>query len=251
MTRAARLASILLGAAGIALFLVAWEIVGRNRLVGLTWPPFSVVVTFLVDPSRRELFARALAATLASAVTGYGIGAGVGMALALVGHLWPILRGGADRTASVVHAIPSIALAPIFVLILSRDAAPAGLAGLNAFFVFYVTATSGLATTTAAQQALMGVLGASRLQRLVHVDLPAAIPALVTGVKLAIPGALIGAILGEWFGAPRGLGILIVNAMQNFQIPLLWSAVLLTALTSLLLFGAATVLERLAYDRFR
>ena len=97
----------------------------------------------------------------------------------------------------------------------------------------------------------MGVLGATRIQRLIHVDLPAAVPALVTGVKLAIPGALIGAILGEWFGAPRGLGILIVNAMQNFQIPLLWSAVLLTALTSLLLFGAATVLERLAYDRFR
>lgn len=235
----------------IALFLVAWEVVGRNRLVGLTWPPFSVVVAYLADPSRADLFGRALAATLTSAATGYTVGGAIGVGLALVAHLAPALRTGADRTASVVHAVPSIALAPIFVLILSRQSAPAGLAGLNAFFVFYVAATSGLAATTPAQNALMAVLGASRTKRLRHVALPAAIPALATGVKLAIPGALIGAILGEWFGAPRGLGILIVTAMQNFQIPLLWSAVLLTALTSLVLFVAATALERIAYDRFR
>jgi NitT/TauT family transport system permease protein len=70
-------------------------------------------------------------------------------------------------------------------------------------------------------------------------------------MKLAVPAALIGAIIGEWFGAPRGLGLLILSAMQNFQMLLLWSAVLLTALVSLTLFGALTLLERLVYERFR
>jgi ABC-type nitrate/sulfonate/bicarbonate transport system permease component len=57
--------------------------------------------------------------------------------------------------------------------------------------------------------------------------------------------------LGEWFGAPRGLGIVIVNAMQNFQIPLLWAAVLLATVVSLALFGLASAVERAAYGRFR
>jgi NitT/TauT family transport system permease protein len=62
---------------------------------------------------------------------------------------------------------------------------------------------------------------------------------------------MIGAILGEWFGAPHGLGLIIVGAMQNFQIPLLWSAVLLVAMASIILYGIATVLETAAYRRFR
>ena len=62
---------------------------------------------------------------------------------------------------------------------------------------------------------------------------------------------LIGALIGEWFGAPRGLGILIINAMQNFQIPLLWSVVVLVAATSLILFAAMTFLERIVHERYR
>ena len=75
-------------------------------------------------------------------------------------------------------------------------------------------------------------------------------PAIASGLRLSWPAALIGAIIGEWFGAPRGIGILIINAMQNFQINLLWSAVLLAAMMSLVVFGALTLLERAAYKRF-
>ena len=55
---------------------------------------------------------------------------------------------------------------------------------------------------------------------------------------------------GEWFGAPRGIGILIINAMQNFQIVLLWCAVLLAVGASLFFYGLLTLLERAAYSRF-
>jgi NitT/TauT family transport system permease protein len=70
-------------------------------------------------------------------------------------------------------------------------------------------------------------------------------------MKLAIPVAFIGAIVGEWFGASRGLGLLMVSAMQNFQIPLLWSAVLIVTLASLALFGLMSLVERLVYGRFQ
>lgn len=246
-----RAQSLLLGGLGVVLLLGGWELVGQLRLVGLTWPPFSTVVTFLFDPLRQALFLRALTATLSSAGLGYLIGGLTGLAFAMLGQIIPVLRPGADRATAVIHAIPSIALAPIFIVLLSREAAPAALAALNAFFVFYVAGASGFASSTQAQRDLMAALGAPRFKRFIHVDLPAAFPGIVSGMKLAVPATLIGAIIGEWFGAPRGLGILIVNAMQNFQIPLLWSVVVLVATTSMVLFSAMTLLERIVHERYR
>ncbi len=246
-----RTQSLLLGALGVALMLGAWEVIGQNRLVGMTWPPFSSVMAFLFDPSRQALFSRALTATLGSAGLGYLIGGLAGLAFAMLGQILPVLRPGTDRATAVIHAIPSIALAPIFIVLLSREAAPTALAALNAFFVFYVAGASGFASSSQTQRDLMAALGASGTKRFFHVDLPAAFPGIVSGMKLAVPAALIGAIIGEWFGAPRGLGILIVNAMQNFQIPLLWSVVVLAATTSLVLFSAMTLLERIAHERYR
>lgn len=243
--------SLLLGGLGVVLLLGAWEIVGQLRLVGLTWPPFSTVMSFLLDPARQGLFGRALAATLTSMAFGYAIGAAAGLGFAMLGQILPPLRPGTDRATAVIHAIPSIALAPIFIVLLSREAAPVALAALNAFFIFYIAGSSGFGSASAAQRDLMTALGASRRARFLHVELPAAFPSIVSGMKLAVPASLIGAIIGEWFGAPRGLGILIVNAMQNFQIPLLWSVVVLAALTSLTLFSAMTLLERIVHERYR
>ena len=69
------------------------------------------------------------------------------------------------------------------------------------------------------------------------------LPVAMSGLKIAVPVALIGAFVGEWFGASRGLGVLILNAMQNFQISMLWSAVLLATLVSLALYFILTMVE--------
>jgi NitT/TauT family transport system permease protein len=241
----------MLGALGIVLFLALWQIIGHFRLAGLTWPPLTEVLRFLAEPSRRGLFERALGATISAAALGLGFGGLAGIAFAILAHVVPWLRPGADRTTAIVHSVPSIALGPLFIVLLSREATPAAIAGLNAFFVLYVSTSSGLASMTKAHQDVMAVLGASRWARLRHLDLPAALPSVASGMKLAVPACLIGTIIGEWFGAPRGLGLLIVNAMQNFQIPLLWSAVLLAAAASLACYGVLSLVERAAAEHFR
>lgn len=246
-----RLQSAFYGALGIALFLILWEVIGRYRLVGTTWPPFSAVIDYLLDPARRSLFQRAIGASLASAGLGYVIGAVCGLGLAILGHLVPLLRPGADRFTAIVHSIPSIALAPLFMIFLSRQAAAPALAATGCYFVFYVAGSSGLSSAKAALQDLATVHGASRWARLRYIEIPTALPSLVVGMRLAAPAALIGTILGEWFGAERGLGILIINAMQNFQIALLWSAVVIVATTSLLVFFVVSFIEKAVTARFR
>ncbi|SEP82825.1 NitT/TauT family transport system permease protein [Faunimonas pinastri] len=242
---------IVLGAFGVLLFLGLWQLIGVNRWAGLTWPPLTDVLTFLFNPSRRALFGRAMSASFSMIALGYVTGAAIGIVLAGIAHLVHPLRPGLDRLASVVHAIPAIALAPLFIVMLSREMTGMAIAALNVFFVIYVATTSGLVASTAAHRDLFQVFGASPVKRLMRLDLPAALPAIVSGLKYAVPAAFIGAILGEWFGSSRGLGLLMVSAMQNFQIPLLWSAVLIASTASLLVFAAMSVVEHLVYRRYR
>jgi ABC-type nitrate/sulfonate/bicarbonate transport system permease component len=243
--------SVLLGALGIGMFLLAWEIIGQNRWLGLTWPALSEVVAFLLTPSRQTLFLRALTASLGSLAVGYCLGLVTGIAAAMLAHTVSPMRASLDTMSAFIHAIPSIALAPLFIIFLGRESTPAALAALSTFFVMYVTTTSSFASSRPEWIDLMRVLGASRLTRLRMLDIPAAIPIIVGGMRLAAPSALIGVIIGEWFGASRGVGVLIINAMQNFQIPLLWSAVVLAVIVSLSLFALLGLLQEYAERRFR
>jgi ABC-type nitrate/sulfonate/bicarbonate transport system permease component len=246
-----RLRSVVLGILGILIFVGMWELIGINRWAGLTWPPFTTVLAFLFDPSRQALFVRAMAATFSMAGYGYLLGTLIGMALAALVQILPPLRPGIDRLSSVVNAIPAIALAPLFIVLLDRELTGMAIATLNVFFILYVATTSGLNNASAAHRDLFQVLGSSAPRRVWELDLPVALPAIVSGLKFSIPAAFIGAILGEWFGASRGLGLLMVSAMQNFQIPLLWSAVFIASAASLLAFGIMGLVERFVYGRFQ
>ena len=248
---AARWQRPVLGAAGLAVFLLAWQWIGSHKLLGSTWPPLDTVLAYLTDPQRRDLFGRALAASFHAAGLGFVIGSLAGLAFAAIALVAPPLRVGADHTTAVIHAIPQVALAPVFIIVGGPETAPVAISALNVFFLLYVATSSGFAAASRAHHDLFAVLGASRAARLWRLDLPAALPAIVSGLKLAIPAALVGTLIGEWFGAPRGLGVLILNAMENFQIPLLWSAVLLTLIASLVLYALCGVLERAAEARFQ
>jgi len=238
------------GALGLLLLLVGWEIVGAYRLAGAAWPSLSEIVAFMADRSRVALYGRALAATAEAVFLGYLAGAAVGVAGAALVAIIPATRATTDMTAAVINATPPIALAPLFMVLLGYSAAPAALAALNVFFVIYVSLNAGLRTAPPARHDLFQVFGASRGQILLRLLIPSLVPNFLTGLRMAAPPATIGAILGEWFGAPRGLGVLIVSAMQNFQITLLWGSVILASIVSVVLFAAFGALERLAIRRY-
>lgn len=242
---------LVLGAVGVGLFLAIWQLIGAYRLAGMTWPPLTDVLAFIADPGKQNLFVRAMLASFASVALGYVMGVVAGVAAAMLGRVLPVAKPGLDRLIAVIHAIPLIALAPVFMVLANRDLTPPAISGLGVFYMIYVATTSGLNAASLAHRDLFTVLGTSAVTRFMRLELPAALPALVSGMKLAIPVAFIGAIVGEWFGASRGLGLLMVSAMQNFQIPLLWSAVLIVTTASLILFGLMSLVERLVYRRFQ
>jgi ABC-type nitrate/sulfonate/bicarbonate transport system permease component len=230
--------------------LAAWQVLAHSGAAGLTVPTPANVMRVYLQPRFAALLYRSALATLSSAAAGFAAGALLGTATAIVAYVLPPLRPGLDRLAVTVNAIPAIVLGPIFILLVSRELTPALLAAISVFFLIYVAVAAGLRTASAGLTAMMTTFGAGRWQRLRYLDLPSAVASLLSGVKVSVTAAMIGAVVGEWFGAPTGLGIVILNTMQNFEIPLMWAAVLLVALISLVGYGAAHAAERHVRSRF-
>ncbi|MGW9112574.1 ABC transporter permease [Microbacterium sp. NPDC055683] len=237
-------------AAGAVLLVVAAQLIGQFELAGKAWPPLSDVVAYVSTPAGASLLGRNLVVTLAAAAQGFALGTAVAVIGAALALVVPVLRPGFDRFAAILHAVPTIALAPLLITTVGREGTPTVIAALSVGFVMFVAMTSGFASTAPAHHDLFTVLGSGRVQRLARLELPRAIPAFFDGLTLAAPAAVLGATIGEWFGAPMGLGLLIVSAMQNYQMALLWAAALAATLLSLAAYVVLVQLQRLAARRF-
>ena len=236
--------------AGTAIFLAAWEAVGRLGWLGESFPALSEVVAVFERPSARELFWRALRVTGTSAAIALAAGALLAVVLSLVNATLPRLERGLDTLASWLYAVPAIAFGPVLILLAGPESTPAVLGTLSAYFPVYVALSSQLRYGAPARRELAHVLGASRPRAFALIDVPGAVPAFVDGLRLAAPAAVLGTVLGEWFGAPRGLGVIIVSALQNVLVPRMWAAALLCVACSLGAYVVLTYLQRRALARF-
>ena len=162
----------------------------------------------------------------------------------------PFLRRSITRLAAIANAAPWVAVAPCLIIILGKDRGPTAVAALAVFFFIFISTTVGLGAAPAATHDVASVLGASRSRRMWSVQLPAAWPSIADGLKLAAPAALAGAIFGEWYGAPRGLGVLLITAMQSARPQQLWAASLLSASIGLAAFALLAGSRVLLAQRF-
>ncbi|MFI8595473.1 ABC transporter permease [Microbacterium sp. NPDC078428] len=241
---------VVYGVVGSVLLILAAELIGQFELAGRAWPPLTDVAQYVATPAGASLVWRNSLVTLAAAAEGFALGvvvAVLGAALALV---IPLLRPGFDRFAAILHAVPTIALAPLLITTVGREDTPMVIAALSVGFVMFVTMTSGFAHTSTAHEDVFTVLGSGRMRRLTRLQLPRAVPAFFDGLTLSAPAAVLGATIGEWFGAPMGLGLVLVSAMQNYQMALLWAAALAATIMSLAAYLVFVQLQRLALRRF-
>jgi NitT/TauT family transport system permease protein len=238
-------------ALGFVLTFGAWEVLGRLHALGSFFPPFSEIVAYLLAPEHRPLLVAAVTQSASEAFAGYLIGAAAGFGLAALSLLFPPSAPGLERLAAIVNGIPVIAVGSVCAVIFPPDANPVIVSALAVFFMMFVASSAGLAAASAAHRALFAVFGASPATTFWRLQLPAAIPALVDGLRLSAPVAVVGAIIGEWFASERGLGPLLLNAMQNYQIALLWSAAVLGALVSGIAYAALSLAQRYAAERYR
>lgn len=182
-----------------------------------------------------EILLGLLAGTVLGGVAALGIAASP----MLQRWLWPILV--------LSQAIPVFALAPLLVLWLGFGiGSKIAMAVLVIFFPVTANFLDGLRRTDPGWLDLGRTMNASRLRLLLHLRLPAALPAFCSGLRVATAVAPIGAILGEWVGASSGLGYVMINANARVQTPLMFAAlVILAAMTISLYVAVDSLLRRL------
>lgn len=148
------------------------------------------------------------------------------------------------------QSIPKMALAPIFVIwfgtgMLTRVV----IAMVISFFPLVVNAIRGMTTVDRRVNDLMTTIYASRWHLLTKVQLPNAVPYIFAGLKVAVPLAIIGAVVAEFMQSDSGLGYVVLVAVGNVDTPMVFVAVLLMALLSLTLFAAISLIEWIVMKR--
>ncbi len=239
------LRSALAPLAALAILLVLWE--SLTRLLAIpVWllpPPSAIAAAGARDAS--TLLGAALT-TGRSALVGFGLSAGVGVLAAIVLSSSRLLERALYPYTLFLQTVPIVAVAPLLVLWFGPGARAVAISSfIVSLFPVIANTLTGLRSVEPALRDLFRLYGARRLATLWKLELPSALPHMVTGLRVASGLSVIGAIVGEFVAGfsegSAGLGILVLSAYRQFRTDLLFAAVLAASVLGLLLFGAVSL----------
>ncbi|WP_262047346.1 ABC transporter permease [Bradyrhizobium sp. Bra78] len=183
--------------------------------------------------------------TLLTTLVGFALSVVIGVLIAVLLVSVPWFESTIYPLIISFNSVPKVAIAPLFVVWLGTGAEPQiAIAFLIAVFAIIVDAVHGLRSVPADVMDLGRVLKGSRADFFFKVRLPGALPSILSGMKVSISLALVGAIVGEFVASQRGLGYIILSAQGSFDTPRVFAALFLLAAMGMLLFSAVGLLER-------
>lgn len=234
--------SLLRALVGIAVLLVLWQtVVLLADLPIFILPGPGIVAATLL--ARGDIIAPHALATLIEILAGLALGTLLGVTTALAIDHYRGVRLWLLPLIVISQAIPVFALAPILVLWFGYGlASKIVMAALIIFFPVTVAFLDGLRRTEPGWLDLAATMTAgaprARLAILRHVRLPAALPALASGLRVGAAIAPIGAVIGEWVGSSAGLGYLMLHANGRMQVDLMFAALAVLAVIAVTLYFA-------------
>ena len=230
----------------VVTLLAFWELyVGTGQISSQVLPAPTAIVRALID--NRGIIYDNTVQTLLETVLGMVAATLLGLLLAVMLDISQWLRRAIYPLLVTSQTIPIIALAPLLLIWLGYDIRPKLIVvTLYCFFPIAVACADGLAGAEPELIKLLRSMRASRWQILRLVRLPGAMPAFFSGLRIAATYSVTGAIVGEFVGAEKGLGIYMQREANSFATVQVFAAILVTAALSLLLFGLVSVIERIA-----
>ena len=226
--------------------LVVWEGLVRGLGVpGVILPPPSAIAA-RIGAEVPTLWADFRQTFVKGALSGYVIGCGAAFLTAIAIDRSPFLQRGLLPVGNFVAALPIVGIAPILVMWFGFDwQSKAAVVVVMVFFPVLVNTVAGLAASERMQRDLMATWGASYWQSLVKLRLPAAMPFVFNGLKIATTLALIGAIVAEFFGSPIvGMGFRITAEVGRLGLDMVWAEIAVAALAGSAFYGVVAMVEK-------
>jgi sulfonate transport system permease protein len=212
--------------------LIIWHLASISGLIKpYLLPPPSAVAATLWELAQNGRLARDLQASVLRWAIGFICGGGLGL---LLGS-WVGLSRGAERaldtSVQMLRTVPFLAMAPLLIIWLGLDEAPKlALVGLAAFFPVYINTFAGIRNVDRKLIEVGQVYQLSQAEMLRRVIIPAALPAVFTGVRYGLGVAWLALVVAELMGATRGLGFMLVEGREFVRIDIVVGGILLFSL---------------------
>jgi len=230
----------------LVVFLVAWELVGRFVLTNkLFFAPPSAVVLAGISMWQSGDLQRDIIASFSAVAYGLALAIVVGIFLGILSGASRFFREYTELFVNGLYSTPLVAIAPILILWFGIGiASKVAVVFLMAIFPILISTAAGIRNTDSSLIEVARSFGATRTQIVRKVMVPAAVPFVITGIRLAIGRGIVGVVVGELFGARAGLGFLIFTSGQTFDVPALFLGVVILALAGVALTAAMKWVER-------
>jgi NitT/TauT family transport system permease protein len=225
--------------------LLIWQlVVTAMRIPAVILPP-PVEIAAELWRNLPVLLHQAIPTTLDSLMA-FSLASALGIGLAVAITYSPLLRDTLYPNLVVFQLIPKVALAPLFVVWLGINSeSRVAFATFVSFFPVVISAAVGFSNTEASTLRLCRSLTASEWQSFVMVRFPFALPAIFSGMKIAMTMAIIGVIIGEFISAKAGLGFYILYASSRMETGVIFAALFVLCVIGVSLFGVVALAEQL------
>ena len=249
----ARAARLLLPILVLIIVIGAWEAVIRIRHIApyVLPGPAAVFSTLIAD---RDVLFESLLVTLTTTLEGFIAAAAGGIALALLFSRSRLIEYSLFPYAVILQVTPVIAIAPLLLIYLPQQVAVVVCAFIVAFFPVLANTTLGLNSVDRNLAGLFTLYGASPVQTLWHLRLPAALPYILGGLRIAGGLSLIGAVVAEIAagsaGAGSGLAYRIAESSYRLNIPRMFAALVLLSVTGIVIYMMLSLVSHLVLRRW-
>ena len=237
--------------ATLAIVLVVWQFTTQYGIIPryLLPSPTNIISTYFTS---RVDWASETLVTLREILVGFALGTILGIALAFLVAESKILNKIMMPYIVMTQVLPLVAIAPIIYITFGfNDTSRIVLVILISFFPVVIGTATGLVDVDKNLVYLLRTLGAGEFKVFYKIRLPNSLPHMFNGLRIAMTGATIGAIVAEFVSSNAGLGYLITTSLTTYQIATSFVAVFLLAALGLVLYGAVTVASRLLMPWFK
>lgn len=231
----------------ILTLLLLWELSVRLFQIPLYVLPSPLQVATCLIAEGKTLFGHSLI-TLSEALSGIALSLVLALLLGIAMDGFPFIKQGLYPILVVTQTVPMIVLAPILIIYLGFGIAPKILTVvLMCFFPIAVSFTDGMAQVDEEYVHLARSYGAGKWKAYRLVKIPAAIPSLISGLKVAATYSISGAVVGEWIGSQKGLGYYLLRVKNSYMLDKVFACVLVIIFLSLCMNGLIRLYQRLAH----
>lgn len=229
----------------LVLLVGAWQLASSTGMVEeyVLPAPFTIAESMIVDASR---YWEASVPTLWAIVLGFVLSVLVAVPIAIGMVYSPLFERALYPLLVLSQVVPKVAIAPLFIIWFGFGDPPKILmVVLISFFPLVIDAAVGFHAARPESLMLVRSMGASRWQAFWKIRFPWALPSIFAGAKVAITLAVVGAVVAEFVGADRGLGVLITQARGNLDTVTVFAGIGYLSVLGLVLFAIIGLLERL------